>query len=66
MKKPSVIRRSIMRRKICRMVGMPSFDLPAYPWLVELIRVQGFPLHEQQNERLMLRWNQTEVTFNHL
>lgn len=57
----AIIYRSIMRRKICRMAGIPPFVLPAYPWLVELLRVEGIPKREWVEGRLVLRWGDTEV-----
>lgn len=55
--------RSIMRRKIGRMVGLPPLILPAFPWLMELINEEGWPKREWNNGRLILRWNETEVSW---
>lgn len=63
-KKPIIIPRSIMRRKVIRSAGLPTYVLPAHPWLVELIRQKKrLPKREWSNGRLILRWEETEVSW---
>lgn len=63
MGKPVIILRSIMRRKVCRAAGREPFVLPAYPWLIELVREKGVPKREWEGGRLILKWDDTEASW---